>query len=109
MRVEIRKGQVVTLPRVVEVKDAGIDVKIVDTDLSAFIRRAELARDRADQRPERFSVGDKLDARVTSSTARRAASRCRSRRSKWPRRRRRSPSSVPPIPALRSATSSVPR
>jgi len=50
---------------VVEVKDAGIDVKIVDTDLSAFIRRAELARDRADQRPERFSVGDKLDARVT--------------------------------------------
>jgi len=61
---EIRKGQVVTC-EVVEVKDAGIDVKIVDTDLSAFIRRAELARDRADQRPERFSVGDKLDARVT--------------------------------------------
>ncbi len=61
---EIRKGQVVTC-EVVEVKDAGIDVKIVDTDLSAFIRRAELARDRADQRPERFSAGDKLDARVT--------------------------------------------
>ncbi|KPQ09337.1 MAG: SSU ribosomal protein S1 RpsA [Saliniramus fredricksonii] len=61
---EIRKGQVVTC-EVVEVKDAGIDVKIVDTDLSAFIRRAELARDRADQRPERFSAGDKIDARVT--------------------------------------------
>ncbi|HMB11646.1 30S ribosomal protein S1 [Saliniramus sp.] len=61
---EIRKGQVVTC-EVVEVKDAGIDVKIVDTDLGAFIRRAELARDRADQRPERFSAGDKIDARVT--------------------------------------------
>jgi small subunit ribosomal protein S1 len=61
---EIRKGQVVTC-EVVEVKDAGIDVKIVDTDLAAFIRRAELARDRADQRPERFAAGDKLDARVT--------------------------------------------
>ncbi|MCC5978764.1 MAG: 30S ribosomal protein S1 [Salinarimonas sp.] len=61
---EIRKGQVVTC-EVVEVKDAGIDVKIVDTDLTSFIRRAELARDRADQRPERFAAGDKLDARVT--------------------------------------------
>jgi small subunit ribosomal protein S1 len=61
---EIRKGQVVTC-EVVEVKEAGIDVKIVDTDLTSFIRRAELARDRADQRPERFAAGDKLDARVT--------------------------------------------
>jgi small subunit ribosomal protein S1 len=61
---EIRKGQVVTC-EVVDVKEAGIDVKIVDTDLTSFIRRAELARDRADQRPERFSAGDKLDARVT--------------------------------------------
>jgi small subunit ribosomal protein S1 len=39
-------------------------VKIVDTDLSTFIRRAELARDRADQRPERFAAGEKVDARV---------------------------------------------
>ncbi|MCG6121741.1 MAG: 30S ribosomal protein S1 [Microvirga sp.] len=61
---EIRKGQVVTC-EVVEVKEAGLDVKIVDTDLSTFIRRAELARDRADQRPERFSAGEKFDARVT--------------------------------------------
>ncbi|WP_372425095.1 30S ribosomal protein S1 [Salinarimonas chemoclinalis] len=61
---EIRKGQVVTC-EVVEVKEAGIEVKIVDTDLGTFIRRAELARDRADQRPERFAPGEKLDARVT--------------------------------------------
>ncbi|MFN3686211.1 30S ribosomal protein S1 [Salinarimonas sp.] len=61
---EIRKGQVVTC-EVTEVKEAGIEVKIVDTDLGTFIRRAELARDRGDQRPERFAVGDKVDARVT--------------------------------------------
>ena len=32
----------------------------------AFIRRADLARDRNDQRPERFGKGDKVDALVTS-------------------------------------------
>jgi small subunit ribosomal protein S1 len=60
---EIRKGQIVTC-EVLEVKDSGIEVKIVDTDLSTFIRRAELARDRGDQRPERFAAGEKVDARV---------------------------------------------
>ena len=43
---------------------SGIEVKIVDTDLQTFIRRAELARDRQDQRPERFAAGEKVDARV---------------------------------------------
>ncbi|ACL61380.1 30S ribosomal protein S1 [Methylobacterium nodulans] len=61
---EIRKGQVVTC-EVLEVKDSGIEVKIVDTDLTTFIRRAEIARDRGDQRPERFAPGEKVDARVT--------------------------------------------
>jgi len=61
---EIRKGQVVTC-EVTEVKEAGLEVKIVDTDMSTFIRRAELARDRADQRPERWAPGEKFDARVT--------------------------------------------
>ncbi|MGL4495534.1 MAG: 30S ribosomal protein S1 [Beijerinckiaceae bacterium] len=61
---ELRKGQIVTC-EVTEVKDSGIDVKLVGTDLATFIRRAELARDRGDQRPERFAVGEKLDARVT--------------------------------------------
>src|SRR3954465_1667983 len=61
---EIKKGQIVTC-EILEVKDGGLEVKIVDTDLSTFIRRAELARDRADQRPERFAAGERVDARVT--------------------------------------------
>ncbi len=62
---EIRKGSVVTC-EVVEVKETGLEVKIAETDLTAFIRRADLARDRADQRPERFAPGEKFDARVTN-------------------------------------------
>ena len=49
----------------IEVKDGGLEVKIAGSDLTAFIKRSELARDRADQRPERFSVGEKVDARIT--------------------------------------------
>jgi small subunit ribosomal protein S1 len=60
---EFKKGQVVTC-EVVEVKDSGLDVKIVGTDMMTFIKRAELARDRAEQRPERFAPGEKVDARV---------------------------------------------
>ncbi|MDU0959008.1 MAG: S1 RNA-binding domain-containing protein, partial [Bradyrhizobium sp.] len=44
--------------------DGGIDVKIVGTEFSTFIKRSELARDRNDQRSERFAVGEKVDARV---------------------------------------------
>jgi small subunit ribosomal protein S1 len=40
-------------------------VRVNDTDMTAFIRRADLSRDRNDQRPERFAKGDKVDARVT--------------------------------------------
>src|SRR6186713_744069 len=61
---EIKKGQVVTC-EILEVKDGGLEVKIVDTDLTTFIKRNELARDRADQRPERFAAGERVDARVT--------------------------------------------
>jgi small subunit ribosomal protein S1 len=61
---ELKKGSVVTC-EVTEVKDAGIEVKIVGTDLTAFVKRNELARERADQNPERFAVGQKVDARVT--------------------------------------------
>src|SRR5215212_1394865 len=60
----LRKGSVVT-GTVVEVNDGGIEVKIADSDMQAFIRRADLSRDRNDQRPERFAKGDKVDARVT--------------------------------------------
>ncbi len=61
---ELRKGVVVTC-EIIEVKEGGVDVKIAGTDLTAFIKRNELARDRADQRAERFAVGEKVDARVT--------------------------------------------
>jgi small subunit ribosomal protein S1 len=60
----IKKGSVVTVS-VTEVNDGGIEVQLAD-GVKAFIRRSDLARDRADQRPERFGVGDKVDALVTS-------------------------------------------
>ncbi len=61
---DVKKGAIVTC-EVTEVKENGIEVKLTGSDLTAFIRRAELARDRADQRPERFAAGEKVDARVT--------------------------------------------
>jgi len=60
---ELKKGAVVTC-EVTEVKEGGIDVKIVGTDYSSFIKRSELARDRSEQRPDRFAAGQKVDARV---------------------------------------------
>ena len=42
-----------------------IEVKLVDHDLDAFIRRSDLSRDRDEQRPDRFQVGQKFDAMVT--------------------------------------------
>jgi small subunit ribosomal protein S1 len=61
---DLKKGAVVTC-EVTAVNDGGVEVKIVDTDMTAFIKRSDLARDRNDQRPERFAVGEKVDARVT--------------------------------------------
>jgi small subunit ribosomal protein S1 len=61
---DLKKGAVVT-GEVIDVKEGGIDVKIVGTDLTSFIKRSELARDRNDQRSDRFQVGQKVDARVT--------------------------------------------
>jgi small subunit ribosomal protein S1 len=61
---DLKKGAVVTC-EVTEVKESGIDAKIVGTDLTTFIKRSELARDRGEQRPERFAAGQKVDARVT--------------------------------------------
>jgi small subunit ribosomal protein S1 len=61
----LKKGSVVTC-EVIEVKDGGLDVKISGTDLTAFIRRADLSRDRSEQRPERFSPGDMVDAVIQS-------------------------------------------
>src|SRR6201999_1330768 len=60
----LRKNQIVTVT-VTEVNDGGIEVALAD-GVKSFIRRADLARDRNDQRPERFQVGNKVDALVTS-------------------------------------------
>ncbi|MCC5964184.1 MAG: 30S ribosomal protein S1 [Rhodobacteraceae bacterium] len=59
----VKRGAVVTCA-VTSIEDGGIEVEY--NGMKSFIRRSDLARDRADQRPERFQVGDKVDARVTS-------------------------------------------
>ncbi|MFT9360894.1 30S ribosomal protein S1 [Acetobacter okinawensis] len=60
----IQKGTIVTCI-VTAVQTNGIEVKVDDV-LSGFIRRAELARDKTEQRPERFAVGERVDAKVVS-------------------------------------------
>jgi small subunit ribosomal protein S1 len=60
----LKKNAVVTVT-VTEVNDGGIEVALAD-GVKAFIRRGDLSRDRNDQRPERFQVGNKVDALVTA-------------------------------------------
>jgi small subunit ribosomal protein S1 len=60
---DVKKGSVVTC-EVTEVKEGGIEAKILGSDLTTFIKRSELARDRSEQRPERFAVGQKVDGRI---------------------------------------------
>ena len=60
----VHKGDVVTCV-VTAIQANGIEVKVDDV-LTGFIRRAELARDKSDQRPDRFAVGEKVDAKITA-------------------------------------------
>ncbi|MCD2183966.1 30S ribosomal protein S1 [Rhizobium sp. GN54] len=61
---DLRKNAVVSC-EVTAINDGGIEVRLVNhEDISSFIRRADLSRDRDEQRPERFSVGQTVDARV---------------------------------------------
>lgn len=60
----LRKGAVVTA-EVTSISENGIDVKLIDHDLTSFIKKADLSRDRSEQRPERFTVGQHIDARIT--------------------------------------------
>jgi small subunit ribosomal protein S1 len=62
----VKRGAVVTVV-VTKIEDGGIEVEY--DGMKSFIRRSDLARDRADQRPDRFSVGDKVDARITNIDA----------------------------------------
>tara|TARA_R110000787_G_scaffold16405_5_gene49782 strand:- start:2394 stop:4070 length:1677 start_codon:yes stop_codon:yes gene_type:complete len=59
----VKRGSVVTVA-VTSIEDGGIEVEY--EGMKAFIRRSDLSRDRAEQRPERFSVGDKVDVRITN-------------------------------------------
>ena len=59
-----RKGEVVTCT-VASVSENGIDVTVGE-NMTGFIRRTDLSRDRAEQRSDRFAVGEKVDAVVTN-------------------------------------------
>jgi small subunit ribosomal protein S1 len=62
-----RKGQTVTAT-VIEVTSGGVEVKFgpEDAPMTTFIRKSDLSRDRSEQRPERYALGDRLDAQVTN-------------------------------------------
>ncbi|WP_112874020.1 30S ribosomal protein S1 [Paracoccus endophyticus] len=59
----VKRGSVVSVT-VTAIEEGGIEVEY--NGVKSFIRRSDLARDRQDQRPERFQVGDTVDARVTN-------------------------------------------
>jgi small subunit ribosomal protein S1 len=61
---KVKKGDTVTCT-VTAVRENGIDVTL-PSGWPSFTRRSDLSRDRADQRPDRFAVGDKIDAKITS-------------------------------------------
>ena len=61
---DYRKGQVVTC-KVTAVEKDGIEVEIAE-GVKSYIKKGDLSRDRQDQRPERFAVGDRVDAKVVS-------------------------------------------
>ncbi|WP_033922321.1 30S ribosomal protein S1 [Sphingomonas sp. 37zxx] len=60
----VNKNEIVTVT-VLEVRDAGLEVQTGDDGATGFIKRTDLGRDRDEQRPERFQVGQKFDAMVT--------------------------------------------
>ena len=60
---DVKRGQVVTVT-VTSIEGGGIEVEY--DGMKSFIRRSDLSRDRSEQRPERFSVGDRVDARITN-------------------------------------------
>ena len=101
---DLHKGSVVTC-EVIEVKDGGLEVKISGTDLTAFIKRNELARDRGDQ-ASRAVLGWRKGRRPRHAVRPQGAARSPSRSRRWksPKRRKRSRSTDQPIRALRSAT-----
>ncbi|MFK7743805.1 MAG: 30S ribosomal protein S1 [Roseobacter sp.] len=62
----VKRGSIVTVT-VTAIEDGGVEAEY--EGMKTFIRRSDLSRDRAEQRPERFSVGDKVDVRITNVDA----------------------------------------
>ena len=62
----VKRGSIITV-EVTAIEDGGIEVEY--EGMKAFIRRSDLSRDRAEQRPDRFGMGDKVDVRVTNIDA----------------------------------------
>ncbi len=60
----LKKNDVVTVS-VLEVRDNGLEVQAGEDGATGFIKRADIGRDRDEQRPERYQVGQKFDAMVT--------------------------------------------
>ena len=60
----VRRGDVVTCT-VHTVTDNGIEVELAGGAIG-FIRKSDLSRERSEQRPDRFAVGEKIDAKVTA-------------------------------------------
>ena len=59
----VAKGETLTVT-VLEVRDGGLEVQVGDDGATGFVKRIDLGRDRDEQRPERFQVGQKFDAQV---------------------------------------------
>ena len=59
----VKRGSIITV-EVTSIEDGGIEVVYEGT--KSFIRRSDLSRDRAEQRSDRFGLGDKVDVRVTN-------------------------------------------
>ncbi len=62
----VKRGSIITV-NVTAIEEGGVEVEY--EGMKSFIRRSDLSRDRAEQRPERFQVGDKIDVRVTNVDA----------------------------------------
>ena len=62
----VKRGSIITV-EVTAIEDGGVEVEY--EGMKSFIRRSDLSRDRAEQRPDRFGIGDKVDVRVTNIDA----------------------------------------
>ncbi len=62
------KGNVVT-GTVTAIENGGVEVSVTD-GVTGFIKKADLSRERSEQRPDRFAVGEKIDAKIVSADRR---------------------------------------